>query len=710
MRITNVGCVLALVAGGGFAIAQEAKSLRAGLVATYLDSAALKKIGITRLEGGIKVAVKKGEAPHPRLAADGGVYRWDGFIKVTRAGEYQFSAALLGKLRMMVAGKEAIVAESKTAAVVHGNKLRLDAGMHSLIAEFTRPAGDARLRVEWESSLFRREPLPYDVLFHAPAEAAARLQLDERSEHGRFLVEERNCTQCHRPGDGEKIADGLRQRLGPDLSSVGARTAAGWIYRWLSSPRAIYPAATMPEMFSGDDAGRTDIYAVSRYLASLGGPFKFEKGDKDPDRVKRGQLLFATVGCSACHTATKDNSTAIFPLAGLGRKTSPKSLAAYLRDPLAIDPSGRMPGLLLHANEAADLAHYLCGQDEPEMRLPAVPPKELLAAAFKRVDPRPDELKEFLKLPADQQWLDLGKRIVIDRGCNNCHTIAPEGQPFANVLADAAFEDLRDARRIKNGCLSADKTKRGKSPWFGWTDGDADAVRHFLREGSTGAHSPAPMHQARVALQRFHCLACHVRNGHGGLPKETIDLLQKHAKADHAEAVSPPSLTGVAGKLRTPWLRQVLVDAGRARPWFAMRMPQFGKENVGTLAEALAAVEGMTADDAIHKVAATPALLEAGRLLIGKTAFNCVACHDMSGRPGTGARGPDLASMTQRVRYDWYRRWLEQPERMQPGTRMPTVFANGRSLLKTVLDGDAAKQADAMWGYLLQGPKLKLPD
>ena len=61
--------------------------------------------------------------------------------------------------------------------------------------------------------------------------------------------------------------------------------------------------------------------------------------------------------------------------------------------------------------------------------------------------------------------------------------------------------------------------------------------------------------------------------------------------------------------------------------------------------------------------------------------------------------------MNQRVRYDWYRRWLEQPQRMQPGTRMPTVFTDGKSLLDKVLDGDADAQAEAMWAYLSLGPE-----
>src|SRR5262249_34030530 len=84
--------------------------------------------------------------------------------------------------------------------------------------------------------------------------------------------------------------------------------------------------------------------------------------------------------------------------------------------------------------------------------------------------------------------------------------------------------------------------------------------------------------------------------------------------------------------------------------------------------------------------------------------------HDIAGRVSTGTRGPDLASMSERVRYDWYRRWLQESQRMQPGTRMPTVFPDGKSLLNTVLAGSADAQAEAMWAYFSLGPSLPLPE
>src|SRR5262249_27783262 len=156
--------------------------------------------------------------------------------------------------------------------------------------------------------------------------------------------------------------------------------------------------------------------------------------------VKRGERLFTSVGCVACHhqetsgeakntesgsfynLASPNGASPTYPLTDLGNKTTPEKLAAFLVNPHAIDPSGRMPNMLLNEKEALDLARFLCGDPAKvkDTELPAVPGKDQMLTAFKRVDPRPEELTAFQKLPADKQWLDLGKRLVIDKGCNNC--------------------------------------------------------------------------------------------------------------------------------------------------------------------------------------------------------------------------------------------------------------------------------------------------
>ncbi len=709
----------------------DADKLRPGLVATCRDIAKPTPREVVRREPAVALALKAGESPHPRLAADGGTVRWEGYLNVARAGNYRFRALIRGQFRLTIGGKEVVAAEVKDAEPVlkDGPEVRLEAGWQPLVAEFTRLPGAARVEVFWESKGFRSEPLPHDVLRHLPAKAPARLAKDAAIDHGRFLVEERNCAACHRPDDKDRVAAGLASRQAPDLSKAGERLRAGWVYRWLEAPDKLRPGAVMPRLFGDDDAGRAERYAAAAYLASLGGPVPPD--ENDPDKTKgaaRGERLFVRIGCVACHNnrdegggmrdekKKKERSSSSLipppsslPLTGLGGKTTVTKLAAYLTNPLAVDPSGRMPHMLLQQNEAQAIARYLC-RDGEEAKAPERPANEALIAAFQRADDRKDELAAFLKRPADAQVIDLGQRVVIAKGCNNCHAIAPDGKPFASVLASTSFDGLKAEAAQGRGCLALTPAADGRAPWFPLSVSDRDCVRLFLSEGTAGAGSPAPAFAARVALQRFKCLACHTRDGEGGLSAAMGEELRKYEKAENAEAVLPPPLTGVAHKLRTPWMRSVLTEAKRARPWMGLRMPQLGSANVGKLPEALAALEGTEPDDKTHVVSLTEAKVSAGRKLVGKSALGCVSCHDLAGMSNSGTRGPDLASMDQRVRYDWYRNWLEQPQRLSPGTRMPSVFSASKSLVETVLDGSGDAQAEAIWAYLSLGPGLPLPE
>jgi mono/diheme cytochrome c family protein len=721
--------------GAVMAADPDEMALRPGLVVTYRDTARPAR-AVVQLEPSIALALRAGEAPHPRLAADGGTAHWEGYLRILRPGLYRFTSTLRGRVRLTLAGKEMLAGEVPgDPALLKGPESRLEAGVHPLVAEFTRLPGSARLDLFWESSHFRAEPLHHDALAHLPAPIPAQLAADRSADLGRFLVEERSCIRCHRP-DGGNHAARLVVRQGPDLSQVGRRVYAGWIYRWLEDPQRVRAGAIMPQLFSDDEAGRVERYAVAHYLASLGGPPRtfLRRPDAHETRlsIENGRRLYTSLGCITCHgppdgkalVEKKEDADAApglslflalpqtHPLGALGNKEPADGLYTYLINPLAFDPSGRMPHMLLQHHEAEDLGRFLCqARDEASPRdLPAAPGAEALVAAFRRVESRPEELTAFRRLPAEARWNDLGKRLVIDKRCNACHTIASGGKEFATVLADASFEALTRPERQGRGCLAEKPGAEAKAPRFALSAAERRAIRAFLSAMPGEAGSPAPAHAARMTLQRFNCLACHSCDGAGGLAPQLVEQLRRYEKADNVEAITPPPLTGVGHKLRTPWLRQVLTQAGRARPWMGLRMPQFGEANVGHLPEGLAALEGAIPDEKIHEVPLTTAKIAAGRHLVGKSAFGCISCHDLAGIPNTGTRGPDLAGMNQRVRYEWYRRWLEQPQRYQPGTRMPTIFPEGKSLLPGVLGGSADQQAEAVWAYLALGSNLPLPE
>ena len=104
----------------------------------------------------------------------------------------------------------------------------------------------------------------------------------------------------------------------------------------------------------------------------------------------------------------------------------------------------------------------------------------------------------------------------------------------------------------------------------------------------------------------------------------------------------------------------------------------------------------------------------AGPTLVGSTGYACISCHVWKGGMLTsqdpGSTGPDLTRVVGRIRREWFDRYLETPTRADPGTPMPAIFPKGqRASLTSVLDGDPAKQKEALWSYSALGKQAPSP-
>ena len=686
--------------------AVDVDDLLAGVVATHTDADG--QTSVTLIEPAPALSLPAGTAAHPRLSARGGRARWQGYLNLLATGSYQFRAELLGQVTVKVNGKVVFTAQQAgDQAVTHqGEPVRLEAGVQALEVEFVRPGdGPARMDLMWRGPNFGFEPIPPLAVGHTAAQAGPAAARHALIERGRFLAEEHSCTKCHL-GDNQGVVATLKPRVGPNLSAVASRTYPQYLRDWLRDPHQHRPNTVMPAMFGDDQQGKAEIEAVAAYLESLAppltppGPLTVKEAKAKAEAIKRGEGLFVSTGCIACHpnAAPKLAEPPDHPLYGLGsptgalhyyllgdlsNKTRPDKLGEYLKDPLAINPSGRMPSLNLSPKEASDLAHYLCRGGAPVAAAPA---------------------------KANPALIQQGRALIVSKGCTNCHTVTEKGKPLPTQPLGPGVAQLIQGIRA-TGCLSGDGQAAGNAPRYRFAKADVEALIAFFKEGLQGSGAPSPTYEARVALKRFACLNCHQRDGEGGLSAQTVELLRQYETPENAENLLPPMLNGVGHKLLTPWLKQVLTAAGRSRPWMALRMPQYGPDNVGFLAEALAHLEGAVPDATVHQVKIDAAKITAGRQLIGKSGMGCISCHDIAGIANTGTRGPDLATTNQRVRYDWYLRWMEQPQRMQPGTKMPQVFSSdGKSILPTILGGSAQAQGEAMWAYMSLGPTLPLPE
>ena len=176
---------------------------------------------------------------------------------------------------------------------------------------------------------------------------------------GRLLVGELNCISCH-AGPEAPLAP-VARKLAPILNQVGGRVKVEHLRRYIAEPQLVKPGTTMPNLFAGrpKEEVEAEVDALVHFLSTTG-----SVTEKAPNRkaIEPGRLIYEQAGCAACHGSKSTESAAIATTVPLGMPTTKYtygSLTAFLQDPLASRPSGRMPSLNLKPTEAQAIASYL---------------------------------------------------------------------------------------------------------------------------------------------------------------------------------------------------------------------------------------------------------------------------------------------------------------------------------------------------------------
>ncbi|MFO0842882.1 MAG: hypothetical protein U0797_10875 [Gemmataceae bacterium] len=139
------------------------------------------------------------------------------------------------------------------------------------------------------------------------------------------------------------------------------------------------------------------------------------------------------------------------------------------------------------------------------------------------------------------------------------------------------------------------------------------------------------------------------------------------------------------------------------------RMPGFGAGNVRAFLDAVGALDKLpeaprvTFKEPEHRVKSD------ARHLAGALALGCIKCHTFNGVKAEGVQGIDMTLMPRRLTRAWFHAYVADPQTVRPGTRMPASYLNGKSVLPDVLDGTAAAQVEALWLYLKDGKRARLP-
>ncbi len=328
---------------------------------------------------------------------------------------------------------------------------------------------------------------------------------------------------------------------------------------------------------------------------------------------------------------------------------------------------------------------------------------EILAATEADLDRKPtvvnrDDADYLEPRPA---LVEKGRTLFAAAGCAACHQASIEKKPIVSTLTAPPLAKLQADR----GCLAPDPAKG--TPWFGLTALQRAALAAALKKPIAPPTSPREL--VTETLTRFNCYACHVRDKIGGPIEELNKSFQTTQPEMGDEGRLPPPLDGVGAKLTPAYLKEILDRGADDRPYMHTRMPGFGDANVGHLVAAFAALDSLPEVPAVTFKESLARVKATARHLVGGQAFGCIKCHTFAGQKAEGVQGIDMAIMTRRLRRDWFHAYVNDPQAVRPGTRMPAAFLQGKSVLPEFLDGTARTQIEAMWVYLSDATKAQLP-
>jgi type 1 glutamine amidotransferase/mono/diheme cytochrome c family protein len=636
-------------------------SLRTGLKLSFNDDHVISR----QLAWAVPSLTSATLQTRPGQTAESMKVKFSGYLKVARAGNYQFKLEGTSTARLELGENTG----SSFDLSVNGEpvQLALRKGYHPIRVTTTWAAEPPRsLRILWQGEAFAWEPLPATQLFHDGRDADLAKSTEWRT--GYRLYQERGCARCH--DGGERAAS-----IGPDWSEIGSRLDKNWITHWLLDPKSIRPQTAMPQFFNpASEIDRQSAADIAEYLGSL----TTTSGDTqvhDPGNAEEGLALYEDLGCLACHHREEigaDDTERRIPLRGIARKFRPGKLAEFLAEPTAHSIRTRMPNFKLTSKEAADLASFI-------RELPFSPSREFPTGDRER-----------------------GRLAVQTRRCTACHQSRDIEQSTVASLA---------INNPENGCLSAMSSgKNGLQ--FSFNDEERSALVSYVRSrtGTPETHTMpiAFADSARHLTEKLRCHACHSRDGkpsprgllfqdesETGLPPETI-----------------PDLTWGGEKLRTEWVRDLLAGKlpYRSRPWLRARMPAF-PAYAEELAIGLAAEHGLLpSTDPATEI--DDELVETGRQLVGlSTGLDCRQCHAIGSEEPQGddrtkiSLGINFVHVRDRMRGEHYRRFVLDPPRFDIATRMPKLAPDGRTTkIKSVYDGDASKQFEAIWQFIQSLP------
>jgi len=488
----------------------------------------------------------------------------------------------------------------------------------------------------------------------------------------------------------------------PNLARIGEKINYGYLVEWIMNPKGKEPITRMPSFRLSQ--GKASL--VAGYLVSKTGKGITKEGLsdagwlEDKERARVGEALIKRYGCFGCHEikgmeglgkigtelsaiGSKHVHLLDFGLlekkilgeAGLKHftenigKARQAWLRAKLHDPRQFDegkykkPADRlkMPDFGLKEEEIESLIVLLSGLRE-----------EKLPGAY------------IARLTEKERFLAEGNRLIRKYNCTGCHQFDLDRLCLAGDIEAKGMIKLEEDAGVYFQ-LWEDNEKLGhKAGETVFLD-----EKQIIEKKKASGGNIAPS-----------IIAYHVES-EGLIPEE-------------ARVFTPPLLYGEGKKLQSEWAFEFLKEPFDLRPWLNIKMPSFTlpADEATSLARFFAVKEDeeypyeyITETQKWYiesKEVQLPGYLSSAKRLFESKDINCIVCHVKGEKMPEGDKtgwAPDLMLAKRRLKPDWIKRWLLDPQSIQPGTKMPKFFREGE--FQDYIHGTSQEQAEVMKDYLM---------
>lgn len=359
-------------------------------------------------------------------------------------------------------------------------------------------------------------------------------------QRGKVLYERAACYACHE-------TEGMPKRKpGPPLDRIASKVDKTWAYNWLLHPPSFKPTARMPPFFPRGELGFPpqiigpveDASAVERAIAACVIEYLFDRARpaelpeppaelfetedwKVKDQIKRGERLVLNRGCLGCHRVEENyppNFLDLYSfledefatnLFGSGDKLDRRWLFAWLKKPSRYFPHTSMPEFGLADAEIADVVQYLLSLKVDNAARRQKGFKTWEPAEVPQVDPKIlDALVAHQGGPVDAPFREKvlweGRNIVDIFACYACHDMGGEWDRKP-VVYGPLHPDLLPTRGVMERMPLMDMSEEENNLHGTYLWGQIEA----MQSKGTQLRRPSLAEGERL-LAKYNCQGCHI--------------------------------------------------------------------------------------------------------------------------------------------------------------------------------------------------------